>query len=177
MRKAFWWYVAASALVAAGYADFPLIAYHFQKKALLSPVWMPSLYAFAMGISIITAPLFGWIYDKKGFSIVIFTTAIAAFFAPCVFLGGTQWIVAGILLWGIGISAQDSLMRAVIARLTEKNTIASAYGIFHLFFGLFWFLGSALMGVLYDISLISLVIFSMTCQFAALPLLLFVRNS
>jgi hypothetical protein len=30
--RAFWLYLSAAALVAAGYADFPLIAYHFNLK-------------------------------------------------------------------------------------------------------------------------------------------------
>lgn len=29
--KSFWLYVAAAALIATGFADFPLIAFHFQK--------------------------------------------------------------------------------------------------------------------------------------------------
>lgn len=38
-------------------------------------------------------------------------------------------------------------------------------------FGIFWFLGSFLMGILYDVSIISLVIFSVTIQLLAVPLL------
>src|SRR6266540_3008338 len=33
--REFWWYVAAAGLVAAGYADFPLIAFHFKRLALV----------------------------------------------------------------------------------------------------------------------------------------------
>jgi MFS family permease len=36
LPRVFWIYLGAVALVAAGYADFPLIAYHFQKRAILT---------------------------------------------------------------------------------------------------------------------------------------------
>ena len=49
MTSTFWLYVAGAALIAAGYADFPLIAYHFQKTGVLSPIFIPIVYAIAMG--------------------------------------------------------------------------------------------------------------------------------
>jgi predicted MFS family arabinose efflux permease len=39
-------------------------------------------------------------------------------------------------------------------------------------FGIAWFLGSRLMGVLYDVSLTGLIVFSVLCQLASLPLFL-----
>src|SRR5439155_25088921 len=46
--RVFWLYLVAIGLIAAGYADFPLIAYHFQKTALASEGWIPLFYAVAM---------------------------------------------------------------------------------------------------------------------------------
>ena len=37
LPRRFWVYVAAAALIAAGYADFPLIAFHFGKTGLIAP--------------------------------------------------------------------------------------------------------------------------------------------
>ena len=53
---------------------------------------------------------------------------------------------------------------------------AGAYGVFDTGFGVAWFLGSALMGVLYDRSVTALVIFSIVSQLAAIPILLFVAR-
>ena len=39
-------------------------------------------------------------------------------------------------------------------------------------FGIAWFLGSWLMGVLYEVSLTGLIVFSVLCQLASLPLFL-----
>lgn len=42
-RKAYWLYVIAAALIAVGFADFALIAYHFQKAAIVSAALIPIL--------------------------------------------------------------------------------------------------------------------------------------
>ena len=66
MDLSYWIYLLGASLVAAGYADFPLMAYHFQKTALLSPAWIPVFYSIAMGANIVVAPLLGHFYDRKG---------------------------------------------------------------------------------------------------------------
>ena len=58
MNASFWLYLLGASLIAAGYADFPLMAYHFQKTNVLSPIWIPVSYAIAMGLNSISAPLF-----------------------------------------------------------------------------------------------------------------------
>ncbi len=60
--KAFWLYVAAAALIAAGFADFPLIAYHFQKVSVASATLIPILYAVAMGVDALAALAFGRLF-------------------------------------------------------------------------------------------------------------------
>ena len=174
MNATFWLYLLGASLIAAGYADFPLIAYHFQKTNLLSPIWIPVSYSIAMGITSITAPLFGSIYDKKGFSILIVVSLFSCLFAPLVFLAGSWSALIGVALWSIGVGAHESLMRAIVANMIPKEKRSSAYGVFNTGFGVFWFLGSFLMGILYDVSIPSLVIFSVMIQLLAIPVLLIV---
>ena len=176
MDKSFWFYVAGAALVAAGYADFPLIAYHFQKTALLSPIWIPVSYSIAMGANTLSAPLLGHLYDRKGFIILIGVTLLSCLFAPLVFLGDFNFALLGVILWSIGVGAHESLMRAIVAHMIPKEKRGSAYGIFNTGFGIFWFLGSVSMGILYDISILALVVFSVIIQLLAIPLLLVVMK-
>ena len=68
-------------------------------------------------------------------------------------------------------------MRAVIAGMVSADRRATAYGIFNAGFGVFWFLGSALMGILYDMSIFSLTLFSVLAQLASLPLFLLVKKA
>ncbi len=106
-----------------------------------------------------------------GFSILIYVTAISSLFAPLVFLDGFYLPLVGLILWGIGIGTQESIMRAVVANMVQMDKRGTAYGILNIWFGVFWFLGSALIGFLYDVSLASLIIFSLGMQLAAIPIL------
>ena len=174
--KKFWLYLAAASLVGAGYIDFPLIAYHFEKASVASENWIPVFYAVAMGVDALAALIFGYLFDRIGFSILIVVACISAFFAPLVLLGGFYLALIGMALWGVGMGAQESIMRAAIAEMVPANRRASAYGIFNAGFGLFWFLGSAVMGILYDLSLPALIGFSLVTQFASVPLFFLVRK-
>lgn len=174
--RVYWLYLAAAALVAAGYADFPLIAYHFQKASVLSPDWIPIFYAVAMGVDALAALLFGRLFDRIGLSILIVVALMSALFAPLVFFGGFTLALIGMACWGVGMGAQESIMRAAVAGFVPANRRGSAYGVFNAGYGLFWFLGSGLIGVLYDTSIIWLVVFSVTMQLASIPMLLVVRR-
>ncbi len=170
LSKQFWLYMIAICCVAAGYVDFPLIAYHFKKNAIVTDVWTPILFAIAMASAGISALICGRFFDKKGLSTLIYVTGIAALFAPLVFMGGFFLAIFGMILWGIGLGAQESIMRAYIGNLVPMDKRGTAYGILNLWFGVFWFLGSALMGALYDVSLTALIVFSLIAQLAAVSL-------
>jgi MFS family permease len=175
--RKFWLYVAAASLIGAGYVDFPLIAFHFEKASVVSDASIPIFYAVAMGVDALAALLFGRVFDRIGLSVVIFAALISAFFAPLVFLGGRDFALIGMALWGAGMGAQESVMRAAIAEMIPANRRASAYGVFNAAYGLFWFLGSAVMGILYDVALPALITFSVIAQLAAVPILLLVKKN
>ncbi len=162
--KVFWFYFLAVLFVAAGYADFPLMAYHFEKKNILSPAWIPLSYAIAMGVDGGFALVLGRLYDRCGFIILIITTIVAACFAPLVFLGNAEWAFIGVMLWAVGMGAHQSLMRAIVGKMVGQTKRASAYGIFNMGYGVAWFAGSAIMGILYDISLFGIVAFIISLQ-------------
>ena len=176
-QRVFWLYLIAVALIAAGYADFPLIAYHFKKVSIVPDIWIPVFYAVAMGVDALAALFFGYMFDRSGISVLIIASLLSMFFAPLVFLGGFYTALIGMALWGVGMGAQESVMRAAIAEMVPTNRRGTGYGIFNAGYGLFWFLGSALMGIFYDISIMSLIAFSVVTQFASIPLLLLVRRN
>ena len=111
---------------------------------------------------------------------------MVSIFAPFVYIGGyivfkgsVVPAIFGLSLWGIGMGAQESIMRAAVADLVPANKRGTGYGLFHTGFGLLWFGGSALMGVLYDWNIYAIVIFSVVMQLAAIPVFfkaLAVRN-
>lgn len=172
----FWIYLCAACLMGAGYADFPLIAFHFENAKLMTPIWIPTFYMIAMGMSAISALLFGWIYDRIGNISLMIAIPLSALFAPCVFYGGFKLALLGMILWGIGIGAQRSLLKAVVGDMISKNKRGTAYGIFNAAYGVAWFLGSWLMGVLYDTSIHALILFSVVAELSAIPFIYFVSR-
>lgn len=169
---AYWLYVAAASCIAMGYADYPLIAYHFEKAGSVPKEWIAVFYAIAMAVDGFAALLFGYWYDRRGMVVLVAATVVSALFAPWAFLGGFSAALAGAVLWGIGMGAQESVMKAAVAAMSPLDRRGTAYGLFNMSFGVFWFIGSALMGVFYDLSLPTLIVFSVAIQFAAIPLFL-----
>jgi len=176
LSKVYWIYLIAVALNGAGYADFPLIAYHFKKVATVSEQWIPVFYAIAMGVDALAALLFGYLFDRKGLQILIFSVILSAGFAPLCFLGGFYGAALGMILWGIGMGAQESIMRAAVAQLVPKEKRGVGYGVFNTGYGFFWFLGSTALGLLYDFSISALIIFSVILQLSSIPFLMKVRK-
>ncbi len=169
LRRTYWVFLAGAALVACGYADFPLIAYRMQREALAPEAWIPGLYALAMAVDALAALVFGRLFDRRGIPVVAWAVAASALFAPLAFLGSFPWVVAGMVCWGIGMGAQESILRAAVADFAPAERRGTAYGLFNAAYGLAWFLGSALMGWLYDVSVPVLVAFSVATQVAAIP--------
>jgi MFS family permease len=175
--RAFWIYLAGMGLIAAAYADYPLIAYHLGKAHVVSAAWIPVLYAGAMATEAVAALALGRLFDRIGLLTVVGATVLTACFAPLVFMGGAALAVVGVVLWGLGMAAQESIVKAAITGMVGAGRRASAYGLFDTGFGVFWFLGSVVLGILYDRSITALVAFSVALQLAALPLLLLTRRS
>lgn len=170
---AYGWYLASAALLAAGVADFPLVAFHLGRAGTLPEPLIPALYAGAMAVDAGAALLVGVLYDRIGFAVLPVMWTLEVFTAPLLFLGGPAAVVAGMALWGISMGTQESVMRAVIADLVPHDRRATAYGLFHTVFGGAWFAGSALMGLLYDRAPVYLVAFSLAVQVVSVAALLF----
>jgi MFS family permease len=135
----YWIYIVAISFIALGFADFSLIAYHFQKSSLVSPDLIPIFYAVAMGVDALAALIFGRLFDRLGMWALLIATSISSLFAPLVFWGGFNLALLGMALWGVGMGAQESIMRAAIAGMSPLKIRGSAYGVFSTFFGFAWF--------------------------------------
>jgi MFS family permease len=177
LPRTFWIYLTGAALVAAGFADFTLIAYHFQKASVIPNAWVPVFYSVAMAVSGIGSLLFGRLFDHVGLWILVPLTIISAVSAPLVFLGGFWLALIGSAIWGLGMGVHESIIPAAVATMVPQSRRPSAYGIFTAGYGVFWFIGSVIIGRLYDISISALIIFSVLAQMAAIPFFLKVRKS
>ena len=118
-----------------------------------------------MAVDAFAALFFGWLFDKIGLKALIYSTLCSAFFAPLVFLSDSPLLIgAGIILWGIGMGAQESIMKAAVSKIIPKSMRSTGFGIFETGFGIAWFLGSWLLGALYDVSPVWLVVVSIVAQ-------------
>jgi MFS family permease len=167
LPNVFWMYVAAAGLLACGFVDFPILAYHFQKTEMVKPATIPLFYAGAMGVTGLTALVFGRLFDRFGIRILALAIVVSLMALPLGFLGGPIAAGASVACWATGLGAQQATLRSGIAQVVSMNKRGTAFGAFNAVYGVLWFLGSVTMGLLYDYSLIALVIFGIVAQLAA----------
>lgn len=183
MKKEFILYIAGISLFAFGFIDYSIIIMHVSRSfsqlsgglaetgELVTSDSLPLLYAGAMLVDAVAALLFGLMYDKKGVKALVWSTLISAPFAIFIFaFDSVPMLLVGIALWGVGMGAQESILKAAVTSMVPKSSRATGYGIFECSFGVFWFLGSWLLGVLYDVSIPAMVAVSAAAQLAAIPL-------
>lgn len=171
LRSPFLLYLLSCLFIAFGYADFALIAYHMKRTLVIPESYIPLSYALAMATDALSALIFGLLFDRIGFHALSLGVLLALPFPVLAFSEGFYSVLLGVILWGAGMGVQESIMRSAVAKLTPERVRGRAYGTFHFTFGLSWFLGSALMGYLYEISLNHLILLSLISQALSLPLL------
>ncbi len=176
LPRVFWLYLAAAALAGAGFADFPLISYHFARAGTVSAPLIPVFYAAAMAVSGAGSLLLGRIFDRVGIGVLIPLIVVTAGYAPLVFLGGFWSCLVGASLWGLGMGVQESIIPAAVAPMIAPDRRASGYGLFTGVYGVAWVAGSIVIGALFNVSLVAIVVFSMVAEFAGIPLILMVRK-
>jgi predicted MFS family arabinose efflux permease len=175
LTRAYWIYLGAGSLIAAGFADFALIGFHFHKANTVSSNLIPVFYAVAMASSAVASIPLGRLFDRFGPNISLFAFLISAAAAPFVFLGTSVAALIGMVFWGIGMSAQGSLFQAMLTGIIPPQKRSTAFGLFDTGYGIAWFIGSAVMGLLYEKSILAVALFSVCLQLAALPIF-FIAN-
>lgn len=158
-----------------GYGLRSVSGYFADEANIVPENLIPVFYAIAMASSALASIPLGRIFDRFGPNISLFAFLISAASAPLVFLGGSISALTGMILCGIGMSAQGSLFQAILTGVIPPAKRSTAFGLFDTGYGIAWFLGSAVMGLLYDKSILAVALFSVILQLAALPIL-FIAN-
>lgn len=152
-------YLVGIALVALGLADWPLLAYHLEKSHVLSGQWLPVAYSAAMAVDGIAAFAAGNLFDRNrarggtGAGVVAMFVLGGAVYAPLVLSSSRAapyLAIAGIALWSITRAATESIGKALIAAIVPRGERGRAYGLYYLVWGIAWWVGSLLLGALYD---------------------------
>lgn len=175
MKPSFIFYIIGISVFAFGFIDYSLVGMHIGNiyignSGIITDVTLPLIYSSAMIVDAIAAVIFGKLYDKFGMFSLVGATIVSCLFSLFIFeFNSLPMLFIGIAMWGIGMGAQESILKAAVTTMVPKDSRATGYGIFEFSFGIFWFLGSWLMGVLYDYSILAMVIVSISAQALSLP--------
>ncbi|KUG20993.1 hypothetical protein ASZ90_009259 [hydrocarbon metagenome] len=164
-------------LTMAGFAVFPLMAYHFSTASIVPEVQIPVFYAIAMAADALFALAVGRLYDRKGVSVLVVVPLASIPVTFLAFSGGYYFALAGAILWGLSMGAQETILRAALADLTSISTRGTAYGIFNALYGGAWFAGSLVLGWLYEMNLLLLIGYAVLMQLAALGAFVWLQKS
>lgn len=176
LSKVFWAYAAFSFVTTLGFANFAVIGYHFKTAHILTDAQIPMFYAIAMGVDAIVAIIIGRIYDKVGLvslmTIPVFTLLMPIF----AFSSNYSFVMIGVVFWGIVMGTHETIMKAAIADLTPLKKRGTGYGIFNTAYGLAMLVGSSVMGILYEVSLVWVIVFCVVVEIAAIPLFFYMKK-
>ncbi|MCS7195670.1 MAG: MFS transporter [Aquificaceae bacterium] len=167
-HKKFYLYLLASCFVSLSFLQFPLIGFHLSESMHMEGWKVALLFALAMGVDALSALLFGFLYDRIGFISLSVGLSLGMFSSPLLFF--LHQPLLAVVLWGVSLGVQESLMRSIVASLSSETSRGRAYGFFHFFFGLSAFVGGLFMGYLYELSPKALVFYSLAMHLIALSL-------
>ena len=143
------------------------------KKTNLS--WVGALLVFAL-LLWCTAATPGTIADPASYAPAVYSSMLSLL-PPVVAIvlalntkEGYTSLLVGIALWGVGMGAQESILKAAVSSMVPKASRATGYGVFECAFGVVWFLGSWLLGGLYVVCSPARIAVSVAAQLAAIPL-------
>jgi predicted MFS family arabinose efflux permease len=182
ITRLFWIYNIFSFITALGLLNFAIIGYHFKAKHIVSDAMIPVLYAAAMAIDGLSAYLMGSLYDKlkhnnsAGGLVTLIVLPLFSIAIPfMVFSNNFIMALIASLMLGIVMGGQETIMKAAIADITPIKKRGTGYGIFNFSFGLAMLLGSYLAGLLYDISVLYLILMIVILQILAIILFFIMR--
>ena len=183
--RLFWIYTAFTFVTTAGFTNVILIGYHFKNEHLFADAVIPLLYALAMAVDAVVAIVIGKTYDVlkmrynnkvKGLSVLAGLPVLSVLIAICVFSKMAVLAITGMALWGVVMGIHETVMRSAIADITPVAKRGTAYGVFNAGYGVAIFIGSAVMGFLYDISL-PVLVWAVVAVESAAVLIFFVMRS
>ncbi|MHB1009706.1 MAG: MFS transporter [Propionibacteriaceae bacterium] len=145
----FWQYVATVAVLSAGVASFPLIAFHALDSHLVGDATIPLLFAVAMAVDGVSGLVVGRLYDAYG-SRVLVAVPLAAAAAAVTFTSSLALLWLGVAIWGVVNGVLDSTVKAVVSEIVPSRTRASAFGWLALVRGLGLLVAGGVLGLAYE---------------------------
>lgn len=146
----FWLYAAAIAVLSAGVASFPLLAFHAQTRSLLADSQVPLLFATAMLVDGASGLVMGRAYDRFG-SRTLLLVPLAAAASVIAFSDSVVLIWVGVAIWGVVNGILDSTVKAVVTELVPAASRAIAFGWLAFVRGVGLLVAGGVLGYAYDL--------------------------
>ncbi|MCS7136890.1 MAG: MFS transporter, partial [Candidatus Caldarchaeum sp.] len=120
-------YSAAVGLNCAGLLPLPLVLYMVSAAAGASSWLVPAAYTVAMVVDAVAGLILGRAFDRYG-GIVVVSAFLLAVLPPVFIQSSVALLMVCALLVGVVVGAQESVFRAVVAQIAEKEGLGGAYG-------------------------------------------------
>ena len=175
--KIFWLYTLFSFITTFGFVNFALIGYHVKVHSILSDAYIPLLYVIAMCIDAVMALVIGKTYDtmknkrkndNAGLFVLLVIPILSMFIPLLAFSMNYKFIIISMILWGMVMGAHETVMKSAIADITPLKKRGTGYGIFSTSYGLAIFGGSVMVGLLYDVSIPTLIVIVIAIEIIAI---------
>lgn len=186
LSKVFWLYTLFTFTTTLGFCSFILLAFHFKSVNMLSDAQIPLYYAIAMGIDAIAALFIGRLYDvvkarsknyHAGLNLLVVIPLVTLLIPVFAFSKYHIFVIIGVLCWGVVMGIHETIMRSAIADITSLDKRGTGYGFFNTTYGLAVFLGSVLLGFLYDRSISSVISAVIFIECFALVVFFFMKRN
>lgn len=148
LKPSFVFHIIGISVFAFGFVDYSLVGMHIGKvyignSFIITDATLPLIYSGAMIVDAIAAVIFGKLYDRFGMFSLAGATLASCLFSLFIFeFNPLPMLFVGVAMWGIGMGAQESILKAAVTSMVPKDSQTTRYGMFEFSFGIFWFLGS-----------------------------------
>jgi len=185
LSRTYWLYTAFSLVTTLGFVGWPILSYHYAATGVLPGAQIALFYAVAMGVDGITALIVGFAYDRlkkrkaseRGGLVTLVIIPLFSVLIPLFGFGGSKAAAIGAaIVWGVVMGTHETIMKSAIADITPMRKRGTGYGIFNTAYGFAVFVSSAVMGLLYDSSVVAVVVMAVAAEIAAIPLFFALRR-
>ncbi len=156
--------------MSAGLVAFPLISFYFVERGTVALAWVPILYAVGMAAQGASGLGLGHFYERAGASSLLVAAGLSVGSAPLLFSPVPGFELGGMVLWGIGMGAQESNLSAVAAASLPQEARASGFGELQAALGVAGFAGGVIMGFLLEVSTSALIVVAVALGALSVPL-------
>lgn len=159
--RCYWVYLLGVVLVVIGFVDYLLVVYYLVCSDVISIEWIVGFYVVVMVVSGMVFLVLGCLFDCYGFWVLIVLIVVILLFVLLVFFGCFMLVLVGVVLWGMGMGVYEFIILVVVVLMVFFEWCVLVFGLFIVGYGMFWFLGSVVIGYFYDYFVVWMVVFCM----------------